>query len=824
MTEFIRKRPNIIVAIILGLCAWLIVVSEIHFTIPGTNIITDPREVFVTIGAALTGPVGGIIIGLLSSIYDPTPDLRFYVMLQHIVGAVFIGFVYKRYLFEKMRMPFLLLGWMLAMFFYYYVVYIPLYFLVSITHPELFNIITLNSSEPLDSLIRIFEGWIPEAFFTTLITSLILIALPRQFRKPIWGRSSPAPLVQKAEDNFLLFLRRLLSGNFLGLRLAIWYLLLSLLPFFVIRVFIQNNVSKSFLQIESERLYKQVVSIADLSSPESIANDNGYYILDTNDYHFLITELQSDSNYSNELIGSIYNTIIKPIEENLGIKSNGVFLSAEELLCAAYALIPETEYVIVSYIDQGVVKNQLDELETKSTLNIAISLVMIAGIAGVVIWFMIVIPLKTLKEASERVGRGNYDFSIDQNKMVDELALLGNSFNEMTRNVKKAYLDQQKEMEVRIKAEKERYEFEKELYYITENILDVIIQTDNEGKIIYASPSIEKTFGFSKEYTIGKDIFDFLHPEDQESFRDSFSQIINKYSPSLERFKHRHADGFYISVESIGNPILDDELNISTIIFTLRDVTDNIEYQESLKKAKDAAEKSDKIKTEFLAQMSHEIRTPVNTILNFAYLLQEEVEDQLSDEMKDGFKIIERGSNRLIRTIDSILNLSQLQFGTMDIHKAYVDLYEIVEKVYQEFEHLASAKNIEIKIYKECTDCNVYIDMYTVTQLVANLVDNAIKYTKKGCIEIRIYQDSEDYNIDISDTGIGMTKEYLEKIFEPFSQEESGYTRRFEGTGLGLALVKKYCEINKADISVESEKNKGTRFTIRFKNRKVSGS
>ncbi|KAB2840872.1 MAG: GHKL domain-containing protein [Melioribacteraceae bacterium] len=109
----------------------------------------------------------------------------------------------------------------------------------------------------------------------------------------------------------------------------------------------------------------------------------------------------------------------------------------------------------------------------------------------------------------------------------------------------------------------------------------------------------------------------------------------------------------------------------------------------------------------------------------------------------------------------------------------------------------------------------LYTDEYAVNQIFANLIDNAIKYTEKGKVEITLREEGNNhYSIKVSDTGIGISNEYIDKLFEPFSQEEQGYTRRFEGNGLGMALVKKYCDLIDAEISVESEKNIGTTFTV----------
>ena len=240
--------------------------------------------------------------------------------------------------------------------------------------------------------------------------------------------------------------------------------------------------------------------------------------------------------------------------------------------------------------------------------------------------------------------------------------------------------------------------------------------------------------------------------------------------------------------------------------------------QLELKRSKEKAESSDKLKSEFLAQMSHEIRTPINSILSFSSLIQEELQDKISKDLKEGFEVINCGSRRLIRTIDSILNMSRIQTGNIDLNPVRIKICDIFKDLEVEFTSLANAKNIDFNINYKTSDCYITADKYTVTQLFANLIDNAIKYTVHGKVEITVYCSSGKNYVQIKDSGIGMSEDFIKILFQPFMQEESGYTRKFEGNGLGLALVKKYCELNKAEIDVKSEKGKGSIFTIAFTN------
>jgi signal transduction histidine kinase len=164
--------------------------------------------------------------------------------------------------------------------------------------------------------------------------------------------------------------------------------------------------------------------------------------------------------------------------------------------------------------------------------------------------------------------------------------------------------------------------------------------------------------------------------------------------------------------------------------------------------------------------------------------------------------------------------MSELQTGSYEAKYKNINLSNLLEELSLEFEHKANKKNLDFILNVKDPDLTIYADEYSVTQIIVNLTDNAIKYTFSGKIEITAFRnDNKDVTLKISDTGIGISKEYLPYLFSAFSQEQRGYTRQFEGNGLGLALVKRYCEMNNADISVKSEKGVGTTFTIVFRNK-----
>jgi signal transduction histidine kinase len=232
-----------------------------------------------------------------------------------------------------------------------------------------------------------------------------------------------------------------------------------------------------------------------------------------------------------------------------------------------------------------------------------------------------------------------------------------------------------------------------------------------------------------------------------------------------------------------------------------------------------ALRKADKLKTEFLAQMSHEIRTPINVIMNFTSLVQEELESTFKEHFQEYFVNIKKAGSRVIRTIDLLLNMADVQTGTYEYVPREIHLKsDVIDNLVKEYSVFANEKKLKIEIVENGIIPTLFLDDYTVRQIFANLIDNAIKYTPKGNIKICLAIKGDEIAVSISDTGIGIKEAYIPYLFDPFTQEEQGYTRRFDGNGLGLALVKKYCDINNARIEVESQKDVGTTFTVYFQN------
>ncbi len=372
-----------------------------------------------------------------------------------------------------------------------------------------------------------------------------------------------------------------------------------------------------------------------------------------------------------------------------------------------------------------------------------------------------------------------------------------------------------KELQQREIAENET-RTQKELYEkLVTTIPDIVIRTDIEGIILFANDVVEENPWLSgKDEIIGKNILTFIASEDQEKASINFQRMFNK---SLGIVEYNLKFGELNGIFEVNGEVLRDHNEIPYgLVFVLREVTQKKKLITELITAKEKAEKSDEFKSAFLAQISHEIRTPINTILSFSSLIRQSVNGALDEDMQFGFNSIGNAGKRIIRTIDLLLNMSAIQTGNYDPVLKDMELKTILSAVIDEMNPAAKEKNILLEYSFVGSDFAIKGDEYSLSQIFINLVDNAIKYTNEGKVIVKITEANDILTVEVTDTGIGIAEEFLPDLFSPFVQEESGYTRRYEGNGLGLALVKEYCSINRAEISVKSKKGIGTSFFVNF--------
>ena len=343
---------------------------------------------------------------------------------------------------------------------------------------------------------------------------------------------------------------------------------------------------------------------------------------------------------------------------------------------------------------------------------------------------------------------------------------------------------------------------------------------DTDRVVLQANDAFLKLHGFDRDEVIGSRCSDYTHDKDKCP-SCAVTRVLNGQPKAAETTMHRRKNGEERYCDIVATPFLSPEGELLGVIEDCRDVTDLVESQKAMQRAALAAEDASRAKSEFLANMSHEIRTPMNAIIGMSYLA---LQTELSQKQHGYLNSIKNSAKSLLHIINDILDFSKIEAGRMDIEQVDFDLDEVLQGLASlDAVKLADSK-VELQLEVEPdVPFTLVGDPLRLGQVLINLVGNAIKFTDQGEVVVRVRHQSTVNNqttllFSVSDTGVGMTEEQLEKLFHAFSQADMSTTRRFGGTGLGLSISKKLVEIMGGSIFVESTANKGSTFyfTVTF--------
>ncbi len=362
---------------------------------------------------------------------------------------------------------------------------------------------------------------------------------------------------------------------------------------------------------------------------------------------------------------------------------------------------------------------------------------------------------------------------------------------------------------------------------ILKNAGEGIFGLDENGRTVFCNDACCEMLGYTEEEMIGKEIHPLIH----HSYIDGSQYPIEKcpmYDCVTSGRQSRNSGEFLwkkngtpFPVEYITTSIYSND-NIIGAVVIFSDITERKKYEEDLKKAKDEAERANRLKSEFLANMSHEIRTPMNTVIGFAEIVREKTSD--NSEIQEYLEGIQKSGKTLVSLINNILDLSKIESGLMEISKSSVNLKLAVKDTIQIFSLQAKEKGIRLfeKLHPEIPD-GLYLDRTRIGQILLNLTGNAIKFTEKGevCISVTAIQSADDNDlysllIEVTDTGTGIRESEIERIFHPFIQQKGQDLSRYGGSGLGLSITKRLTELMGGSLSVDSKPGKGSKFTVQL--------
>jgi len=352
---------------------------------------------------------------------------------------------------------------------------------------------------------------------------------------------------------------------------------------------------------------------------------------------------------------------------------------------------------------------------------------------------------------------------------------------------------------------------------IASNSTDLIIRQNEEGKISYASPVSLKLLGYKPSYLVAENIFSFIHPDDQVRIRNGIINMVET-AHYKTRFRIKNFQGRYVWFESTAKIIMGPEASGEREIISIsRDISDRIEIEKKLREADKKSDEIEKLKHIILSNLSHELRTPLQSILGYSEIIKDKLVN--ADLLSDLNNIYDNGK-RLLRMINLFLNLSYLESSNFLPHFESYNINEIIAGVADSFKNTAEEKNIFFN--ENLNDDPIYIktDKILLRDILDNLIDNAIKFTEKGGVQINSFIKNRTEGgtavIEIKDTGIGIPKDKEDLVFQEFRQLSEGLSRKYEGIGLGLAISKRIIERLNGILNVESIEGKGTIVSIKF--------
>ncbi|MEG4817359.1 response regulator [Microcoleus sp. K5-D4] len=371
---------------------------------------------------------------------------------------------------------------------------------------------------------------------------------------------------------------------------------------------------------------------------------------------------------------------------------------------------------------------------------------------------------------------------------------------------------------------------------IFENAVEGIFQTTPTGHYLSGNSALARIYGYESCTQMLAELTDinrqfYVNPNRRAEF---MAQLRARHQVSKFESQIYRRDGSTIWISENARSICDENGSVLYYEGTVQDITDRKQAESAMQLALEAAESANRAKSTFLANMSHELRTPLNAIIGYSEMLQEEAEELGSCESVPDLEKICSAGKHLLSLIDDILDISKIEAGRMELYLESFDIHTLIESAVATARPLVEKNGNTLEVYCPDNLDTMHADMTKVRQVLLNLLSNAAKFTKNGRIAIGVERikneqlkmknqeessqilisNSEFLSFRVADTGIGMTQEQLQRVFQPFTQADASTTREYGGTGLGLAISQRFCQMMGGSIEVSSTLGAGTTFTV----------
>ena len=414
--------------------------------------------------------------------------------------------------------------------------------------------------------------------------------------------------------------------------------------------------------------------------------------------------------------------------------------------------------------------------------------------------------IETIKK-NKRVSNYEVEFILPDQKRISAILMMAGVFSGSGELQKiRGYI-------VDITDKKRAEEGYKKLTLAVEQSPASVVITNPGGDIEYVNKKFCEVTGYTKEEVIGKNPRILKSGNQDKEYYEALWKTISEGKEWKGELQNKRKDGkLYWEFAQI-SPLINEEGDIISFIAVKEDITERKREQEELVKAKESAEEMNRLKNIFLSNMSHELRTPLIGILGYAEFLAGELEEPRFIEMAN---VIKNSGKRLNETLNNILDISIIEAKKRKVNFRKQDLLKILNEQIALFKPVAMEKNLFLSLQTDEKKLEACVDEGMFMSIVTNLLSNALKYTEKGSVTIIARKEPDKAVIEVNDTGIGISEDYYEVIFEPFRQVSEGWDRKYEGTGIGLALVKNFVDLLEGSIELKSIPNNGSTFVLKF--------
>jgi two-component system, cell cycle sensor histidine kinase DivJ len=358
--------------------------------------------------------------------------------------------------------------------------------------------------------------------------------------------------------------------------------------------------------------------------------------------------------------------------------------------------------------------------------------------------------------------------------------------------------------------------------HLIEHVQDAVMRFASDGTTLFISRSAERLFGCQRYELAGSGLLDRIHVLDRPSYLTAFADanrggLARRTEVRMRRDDPDSAAPHFVWVEVGLSPVIDPDAagERHEVVALLRDITERRDHEDEMRKARKLAEEASNAKSRFLATIGHELRTPLNAIVGFSEMMTSGVVGDLPPQHKEYASLIQQSGRHLIEVVRMLLDMSRLEAGKFELQTEAFPPTALVEPCLQIVEPMARSRQLRLVVDVPKDLPALVADERACRQILINLLSNAIKFSNENSVvTLTMKRQGQKLNISVTDRGIGMDTDILERIGEPFFQAQDGFDRRYEGTGLGLSIVKGLVDLHEGTLHASSVPGEGTTMTV----------